>query len=87
MCLRFSTYFTVSVLFWYTGLIPDLATLRDRATYEQPREYPAGVDWVLVNGVVTIDHGRHTGAKAGKVLYGPGRDQSVRGARQTSCAK
>jgi hypothetical protein len=27
-----STYFSVSVLFWYTGLIPDLATLRDRAT-------------------------------------------------------
>lgn len=26
-----STYFTVSVLFWFTGLIPDLATLRDRA--------------------------------------------------------
>ena len=26
-----STYFTVSVLFWYTGLIPDLATMRDRA--------------------------------------------------------
>ncbi len=27
-----STYFTVSVLFWYLGLVPDLATLRDRAT-------------------------------------------------------
>lgn len=26
-----STYFTVSLLFWYTGLIPDLATMRDRA--------------------------------------------------------
>jgi Ni/Fe-hydrogenase subunit HybB-like protein len=26
------TYFTVSLLFWYTGLIPDLATLRDRST-------------------------------------------------------
>ena len=26
-----STYFTVSVLFWYVGMIPDLATLRDRA--------------------------------------------------------
>ena len=25
-----STYFTVSVLFWYMGLIPDLATMRDR---------------------------------------------------------
>jgi molybdopterin-containing oxidoreductase family membrane subunit len=27
-----STYFTVSLLFWFTGLIPDLATLRDRST-------------------------------------------------------
>ncbi|QQG35089.1 MAG: polysulfide reductase NrfD [Deltaproteobacteria bacterium] len=26
-----STYFTISLLFWYVGLIPDLATLRDRA--------------------------------------------------------
>src|SRR5438270_13077668 len=28
-----STYFTVSLLFWFTGLIPDLATLRDHAKY------------------------------------------------------
>ena len=27
-----STYFTVSLLFWFTGLVPDLATLRDRTT-------------------------------------------------------
>ena len=27
-----NTYFTVSLLFWYTGLVPDFATLRDRAT-------------------------------------------------------
>jgi molybdopterin-containing oxidoreductase family membrane subunit len=27
-----STYFTVSALFWFAGLVPDLATLRDRAT-------------------------------------------------------
>lgn len=26
-----STYFTVSLMFWYTGLIPDIATIRDRA--------------------------------------------------------
>jgi Ni/Fe-hydrogenase subunit HybB-like protein len=26
-----STYFTISLLFWFTGLIPDLATMRDRA--------------------------------------------------------
>ena len=32
-----STYFTVSLLFWYVGLIPDLATLRDRARKRLPR--------------------------------------------------
>ena len=29
-----STYATVSVLFWYMGMVPDLATFRDRATIE-----------------------------------------------------
>lgn len=29
-----STYLTVSLLFWYVGLVPDLATLRDKATYK-----------------------------------------------------
>jgi molybdopterin-containing oxidoreductase family membrane subunit len=32
-----STYFTVSLLFWYTGLIPDFASLRDRAKTKWPR--------------------------------------------------
>ncbi len=32
-----STYFTVSLLFWYVGMIPDFATLRDRATSAIPR--------------------------------------------------
>src|SRR5262245_11648039 len=32
-----STYFTVSLLFWFLGLIPDLATLRDRARRRAPR--------------------------------------------------
>jgi len=32
-----STYFTVSLLFWFLGLIPDLATLRDRARGRAPR--------------------------------------------------
>ena len=32
-----STYATVSLLFWYVGLIPDFATLRDRATARAPR--------------------------------------------------
>lgn len=61
---------------WADVTIFDLAALKDRSTYEHPTEYPDGVEWVLVNGVVTIERGRHTGAKAGQVLYGPGRDAS-----------
>ncbi len=34
-----STYFTVSLLFWYTGLVPDFATLRDRAKGMRKRIY------------------------------------------------
>ena len=34
-----STYFSVSLLFWYTGLLPDLATIRDRATGIRRRIY------------------------------------------------
>jgi Ni/Fe-hydrogenase subunit HybB-like protein len=36
-----STYATVSALFWYVGLVPDLATLRDRATRRIPRAFYA----------------------------------------------
>jgi Ni/Fe-hydrogenase subunit HybB-like protein len=32
-----STYATISLLYWYVGLIPDLATLRDRATHTFPQ--------------------------------------------------
>ena len=50
----------------------DLETLQDLATYEQPTRLPTGIEWVLVNGVVTVERGRHTGAKAGHVLRGAG---------------
>lgn len=40
----------------------------DTATYEDPIRYPVGVDTVLVNGVVTVEAGEHTGARAGKIV-------------------
>jgi N-acyl-D-amino-acid deacylase len=46
--------------------------LEDVATYEHPTAYPIGIDYVLVNGQLVIDRGRHTGAKPGSVLRGPG---------------
>ena len=45
----------------------------DRATFEQPHRYAEGVEYVLVNGVLVVDGGEHTGARPGRVLYGPGR--------------
>ena len=58
---------------WADVTIFDMNTINDRATYEQPTLFPTGIEYVLVNGAVTIEHGKHTGARAGKVLYGPGR--------------
>ena len=44
---------------------------RDRAataTYDEPRSYPVGIDWVIVNGEVVVDAGEHTGATPGRAL-------------------
>jgi N-acyl-D-amino-acid deacylase len=57
---------------WADVTIFDLATIKDNSTYDEPTLSPSGIDWVLVNGVVVIDHGRHTGATPGQVLRGPG---------------
>jgi N-acyl-D-aspartate/D-glutamate deacylase len=40
----------------------------DRATYTQPFQYSEGIEYVLVNGQVVIDKGKHTGARPGKAL-------------------
>lgn len=60
---------------WADVVVFDERTVADRATYEAPTLAPTGIDYVLVNGQVAIDHGRHTGVRAGRVLYGPGRNR------------
>jgi N-acyl-D-amino-acid deacylase len=57
---------------WADAVIFDYDKIQDRSTYEHPDVPPDGIDFVLVNGQVVIDHGKHTGARAGKILYGPG---------------
>ena len=47
-------------------------TIMDRATYEKPHQLSAGVQHVLVNGVAVVRDGRHTNAKPGRILRGPG---------------
>lgn len=60
---------------WADITIFDLDRIDDRATYDEPVLFPEGIEMVLVNGVVVLEEGgRHTGARPGHVLYGPGRE-------------
>jgi N-acyl-D-amino-acid deacylase len=46
----------------------DEAAVGDRAEYKNPHQYATGFNYVIVNGVVTVDAGVHTGARAGVTL-------------------
>jgi N-acyl-D-amino-acid deacylase len=48
----------------------DETTVIDRATFQDPKQYPSGIDFVIVNGQVVIERGAHNGAKPGKILRG-----------------
>ncbi|MFH7043817.1 amidohydrolase family protein [Paucibacter sp. JuS9] len=52
-------------------VIFDDKTVRDRATFEHPHQLSEGFDLVVINGVVTMEAGKHSGAKAGAALRGP----------------
>ena len=49
------------------------APIQDHATFDKPHQYATGVRHVFVNGVQVLEDGEHTGAKPGRVVYGPGR--------------
>lgn len=53
---------------WADIVVFDAEKVQDTATYESPHHYAAGIPYVLVNGVVVIKNGEHTGAKAGQAL-------------------
>jgi N-acyl-D-aspartate/D-glutamate deacylase len=56
---------------WADLVIFDPATVADKATFEDPFQYPVGIDTVMVNGQVVLDEGKHTNARPGKVLKRP----------------
>ncbi len=53
---------------WADLVLFDAQTVADRATFTDPHQYPVGIPYVLVNGVVVIDQGQHTGALPGRPL-------------------
>lgn len=55
------------------GLAADLVvfnpqTVIDKATFDEPKKHPIGIDYVLVNGAVVVDEGKHTGVLNGRAL-------------------
>jgi N-acyl-D-amino-acid deacylase len=64
--------------YWADVVIFDPSTVGDPATYENPQQYAKGVPYVLVNGMVVIDNGNHTGARPGKIIYAPGKNSGGR---------
>lgn len=53
---------------WADIAIFDPERIGDRATYKEPSRYPAGIEYVLVNGVIVVMEGEHTGALPGRAL-------------------
>lgn len=46
----------------------DKDTIIDKGDFTNPAQYPEGIDYVLINGKVVVNHGKHTGVRAGRVL-------------------
>jgi N-acyl-D-amino-acid deacylase len=53
---------------WADVVVFDLARVRDRATHLYPHQYPEGIDYVFVNGILIVNREQHTNALPGKVL-------------------
>ncbi|HVV28611.1 MAG TPA: D-aminoacylase [Rhizomicrobium sp.] len=62
--------------YWADITLFDPATVGETNTYEHPQSYPKGIPYVMVNGVLVVDHGRHTGARPGMPLMGKGYEKS-----------
>ena len=71
--LRLESRGTIKEGNWADVVVFDYDKIQDNATYEFPFRPPTGIDFVLVNGQLVMENGKHTGARPGKVIYGQGR--------------
>ena len=54
--------------YWADIAIFNKDEIKDKATFENPHQYPEGIYYVIVNGNIAVDHGKITGLKSGKIL-------------------
>lgn len=59
---------TLTVGNWADITIFDPETVIDKGTFTDPIQFPEGIAYVIVNGEVAVDHGKHTGALNGQVV-------------------
>lgn len=71
--LRLASRGSIKEGMWADVVIFDYDKIQDEATYEYPFKPPTGINYVLVNGHVVVENGKHSGAKPGMVIYGPGK--------------
>ena len=64
---------------WADIVVFDPEQIRDLATFDNPNQLSVGMDYVLVNGVPVIAHGKATDALPGRVLLGPGASRLPHG--------
>jgi N-acyl-D-aspartate/D-glutamate deacylase len=53
-------------------VIFDPGTIADQATFDDPHQYPTGIEHVIVNGEITLREGEHTGSFGGRGVTGSG---------------
>jgi N-acyl-D-amino-acid deacylase len=53
-------------------VIFDPKKIQDHATFDKPHQYATGMKYVFVNGAQVLSNGKHTGAKPGRIIRGPG---------------
>jgi dihydroorotase/N-acyl-D-amino-acid deacylase len=62
---------------WADLVLFDAASVADQATFEAPHQYPRGIPFVIVNGVVVVDSGHATPARPGQVLRHSARETTA----------
>src|SRR5699024_6412835 len=54
--------------YWADIVIFDSLEIKENATYDEPKQLPSGIEHVIVNGKLTVEHGEYTNERNGQVL-------------------